>query len=113
MPVWRIREASVEDVNGGVRTGTPGEKRFRARSMAWKSAVSMGDSVAISDCSTSHRSEGSPATSRSVARNRCGSSPGSRRQSSEAVASAGMTLIFSLPERPVIEIVVSMFVRGL
>ena len=76
MPIWRSREASVEDVSGGVRTGTPGEKRLRARSMAWKSAVSMGDSVAISDSSTSQRSEGSPATSRSVARNRCGSSPG-------------------------------------
>ena len=55
-PICRRREASVEDVSGGVRTGTPGAKRSRARSIAWKSAVSIGDSVAVSDRRTSHRS---------------------------------------------------------
>ena len=67
----------------------------------------MGDSVAISDCSTSQRSDG---VARDLAQRReepvrvlARAAGGSRARPSPP---PGMTLIFSLPDRPVTEIVV-------
>ncbi len=67
----------------------------------------MSDSVAVSESRTSQRSVSSAATSRRVEQERFQSSPGSRRQSIDAVASPGMTLTLWLPYRPVTEIVVA------
>ena len=98
--------ASVDDVSGGVSTGTPGSKRSRARRIARNSSVSIEDSVArVSVPWGSKRSPGSPAAFASAARNACGSSPGRRRQSRVADASPGITFTLSLPFRPVTAIV--------